>query len=57
MRIMKLGDALRGLASQLSADRGRPAIALEVAVAIGNGTTAEVRLSSEPSLAPCATSP
>ena len=44
VRIMKLGDALRGLASQLSADHGRPATALEVAAAIGNGTTAEVRL-------------
>ncbi len=51
MRIMKLGDALRGLASQLSADRGRPAIALEVAAAVGNGTTAEVRLSPALSLA------
>ena len=47
MRIMKLGDALRDLASQMSVDRGRAATALEIAMAIGNGTTAEVRPSPQ----------
>ena len=43
MRIMKLADALRSLAAQLSDDHARPVTELEVAAAIGNGTTAEAR--------------
>ena len=43
VRIMKLGEALRALAEQLSADPDRPGTAHGVAAAIGNGTTAEVR--------------
>ena len=43
VRIMKLGDALRALAEQLSADPARPATVYDIAAAIGNGTTAKVR--------------
>ena len=43
MHIMKLGDALRALAEQLSTDPAQPASLHDVAAAIGDGTTAEVR--------------